>query len=187
MCKKIATFAPSKKTHIKMKLSKLLLIIAAIVAVVPSCKKTTTQLEDDTKAIKSYLSANGIQAQESNKVFYQVITEGTGEQCNPGDTVAVKYKMATIESPDKIVQQNKGDKAVIYFLPSTLGSSSDDGAPIYGVQLGMVTMKEGGKSRFYIPSSYAYGSSYVGPDSVSYANIIYEVELCEILRRDKKH
>jgi hypothetical protein len=27
----------------------------------------------------------------------------------------------------------------------------------------------------------------VGPDSVSYANIIYEVELCEILRRDKKH
>ena len=59
-----------------MKLSKLLLIIAAIVAVVPSCKKTTTQLEDDTKAIKSYLSANGIQAQESNKVFYQVITEG---------------------------------------------------------------------------------------------------------------
>ncbi len=151
-----------------------------------SCQKSTTQIEDDTDAIKSYLSANGIQTQETSNVFYQVIAEGTGDQCKLGDTVAIKYTMATIDSPEKIIQQNTGDKAVIYYLPTTLGGTSAN-APIYGVQVGITTMKEGGKSKFYIPSSYAYGSAYVGPDSVAYANIIYEMELCEIIHRDKKH
>ena len=179
---------PVKKTHIKMKLSKLLLIIAAIVAVVPSCKKTTTQLEDDTKAIKSYLSANGITTEESTNVFYQVITEGKGEQCIPGDTVAIKYQASTTENPTNIFEKNEGNKAVIYYLPTTLGGTATGGpTPIYGLQIGLTTMKEGGKSKFYIPSSYAYGASKISTDSIEYANLIYEVELCEIIHRDKKH
>jgi FKBP-type peptidyl-prolyl cis-trans isomerase len=171
-----------------MKLSKLLLIIAAIVAVVPSCKKTTTQLEDDTKAIKSYLSANGITTEELSHVFYQVISEGTGEQCKLGDTVAIKYKASTTENPTNFFTQNKGDKAVVYYLPTALGGTAAGGeSPIYGLQIGLTTMKEGGKSKFYIPSSYAYGASKISTDSIEYANLIYEVELCEIIHRDKKH
>lgn len=169
-----------------MKISRILVIMAVLVVAASSCEKTKTQLEEDTEAIKSYLSSKGITAQEYNHVFYQTLEEGLGEQCNLGDTVAVKYKMSTTENPDVIVEQNIGDKAVIFYLPSALGATSIN-APIYGVQIGMTTMKEGGKSRFYIPSSYAYGSSYVGPDSVTYANIIFEMELCEIIRRDKKH
>ncbi len=152
-----------------------------------ACKKNTTQLEDDVDAIKDYLSANGISAQETNKVYYQVITEGDGEQCAAGDTVAIKYKVATINSPDKIFDQNEGNKATVFFLPTVLGNTSASGAPIYGLQFGLTTMKENGISKFYVPSSYAYGSQAVGPDSISYANLIFEVELCEIIRRDKKH
>jgi FKBP-type peptidyl-prolyl cis-trans isomerase FklB len=171
-----------------MKTKTLLLIATALLAAVSSCKKTTTQLEDDTDAIKTYLATNGITAEELNKVFYQVISEGTGEQCAFGDTVAIKYHVSTTENPTNIFERNKGDKAVVYYLPTALGGTAAGGAsPIYGLQIGLTTMKEGGKSRFYIPSSYAYGASKISTDSVEYANLIYEVELCEIIRRDKKH
>ena len=171
-----------------MKTKTLLLIATALLAAVSSCKKTTTQIEDDTKAIKSYLSANGITTEELSHVFYQVISEGTGEQCKLGDTVAIKYKASTTENPTNFFTQNKGDKAVVYYLPTALGGTAAGGeSPIYGLQIGLTTMKEGGKSKFYIPSSYAYGASKISTDSIEYANLIYEVELCEIIHRDKKH
>lgn len=151
-----------------------------------SCEKTTSQLENDVDAIKSYLTTNGITAQEIDKVYYEVITEGTGEHCVPGDTIAIKYKMSTTESPDKIFETNDGDKAIVLYLPTMIGGTSEN-APIYGFQIGVTTMKEGGVSRFYIPSSYAFGSTPMGPDSVAYANIIFEAKLCEIIHRDKKH
>ncbi|MBQ2099121.1 MAG: FKBP-type peptidyl-prolyl cis-trans isomerase [Bacteroidales bacterium] len=173
-----------------MKTKTILSIVIAVLllAVASSCKKTKTQLEEDTKAIKDYLSANGISAEEVSNVFCKVITEGTGEQCILGDTVAIKYQASTIDNPTNIFERNKGDKAVIYYLPSALGGTATGGeAPIYGLQVGLTTMKEGGKSRFYIPSTYAYGSSIISSDSIEYANVIYEVELCEIIHRDKKH
>lgn len=170
-----------------MKTKTLLLIATALLAAVSSCKKTTTQLEDDTDAIKTYLATNGITAEELNKVFYQVITEGTGEQCKLGDTVAIKYKASTTENPTNIFEKNEGNKAKVYFMPTALGGTANGETPIYGLQIGLTTMKEHGVSRFYIPSSYAYGASKISTDSIEYANLIYEVELCEIIRRDKKH
>lgn len=170
-----------------MKLNTLILIIAALAITLSSCKKTKTQLEEDTDAIKSYLAANGINATELSNVFYQTITEGTGEQCALGDTVAIKYQASTTENPTNIFAKNEGNKASIYFLPVMLGGTANGETPIYGLQIGLTTMKEGGKSRFYIPSSYAYGASKISTDSIEYANLIYEVELCEIIRRDKKH
>ena len=159
-----------------------------MLAAVSSCKKTTTQLEDDTDAIKTYLATNGITAEELNKVFYQVISEGTGDQCAFGDTVAIKYHVSTTENPTNIFEKNEGNKAVVYYLPNILGGTAAGGVtPIYGLQIGLTTMKEKGISRFYIPSSYAYGASTISSDSIQYANLIYEVELCEIIRRDKKH
>lgn len=173
-----------------MKTKTLLSIVIAAVLMIAAaaCKKTTTQIEDDTNAIKSFLSANGISAEDKNHVFCEVITEGTGDQCNLGDTVAIKYKASTTENPTNIFDKNEGDKAKVYFLPTALGGTALGGeAPIYGLQIGLTTMKEGGKSKFYIPSSYAYGAQKISTDSVEYANLIYEVELCEIIRRDKKH
>ena len=171
-----------------MKTNKLILVILTVMlAAASSCKKATTQIDDDVDIIKTYLSTNGITAEETNHVFYQVITEGTGEQCKLGDTVAVKYKASTTENPTKIFEKSDGDKATILFIPSRLGGTANGETPIYGLQIGLTTMKEGGKSRFYIPSSYAYGASKISTDSIQYANVIYEVELCEIIRRDKKH
>ena len=170
-----------------MKLNTLILIIAALTITLSSCKKTTTQLEDDTDAIKSYLSANGITTEEVSNVFYKVISEGTGEQCKLGDTVAIKYQASTTENPTNIFAKNEGNKASVFFLPTQLGGTANGETPIYGLQIGLTTMKEGGKSRFYIPSSYAFGASKISTDSIQYANVIYEVELCEIIRRDKKH
>ena len=182
-------FAPSKNNTQKMKTKTLLSIVIAVlmIAAVSSCKKTKTQLEEDTDALKSYLSANGITAEENSHVFYQVITEGTGEQCKLGDTVAIKYKASTTENPTNIFEKNEGNKAKVYFMPTALGGTANGETPIYGLQIGLTTMKEHGVSRFYIPSSYAYGASKISTDSIEYANLIYEVELCEIIRRDKKH
>ena len=81
-----------------------------MLAAVSSCKKTTTQLEDDTDAIKTYLATNGITAEELNKVFYQVISEGTGEQCAFGDTVAIKYHVSTTETPPTSLRKTRATR-----------------------------------------------------------------------------
>ena len=172
-----------------MKTNKLIPVILTVMlaTAASSCKKATTQIDDDVDIIKSYLSTNGITAEETSHVFYQVINEGTGEQCNLGDTVAIKYKASTTENPTKIFEKSDGDKAKILFIPTRLGGTANGETPIYGLQVGLTTMKEKGKSIFYIPSSYAFGASKISTDSIEYANVIYEVELCEIIRRDKKH
>lgn len=170
-----------------MKIYNLLMSVLVAAVTLTSCHKDDAQIDDDIAAIKEYLSANGINASESNKVYYEVLTEGTGEQCESGDTIAVKYKVSTISNPDVVFDQNSGNKAVVFFLPEIPTTASGAGVPIYGFQLGMLTMKEGGISRFYVPSSFAYGSNEIGTEKEQYANLIFEVELCEIMHREKKH
>lgn len=170
-----------------MKIFNLLISVFIAAVALTSCSKDDAQIDDDIAAIKEYLSSNGINALESNKVYYEVLTEGTGEQCVSGDTIAVKYKVSTISNPDVVFDQTSDNKAVVFFLPEVPTTSSGAGVPIYGFQLGMLTMKEGGISRFYVPSSFAYGSNAIGEENEQYANLIFEVELCEIIHREKKH
>ena len=168
-----------------MVMKKISVLLLSTLIAFSSCDKET-QLEEDLDAIQSYLKKNSINAEKKNNIYHQIITLGTGEKCNESDTIAIKYTVKTLETDSVLYSYTQ--KAITYIMPSTVPNVSDEDATqgiTSGLQYGLLEMNEGGVSKLYVPSSYAYGSSKIGDDS--YVNLIYEVELCEIKRYDKKH
>ena len=164
-----------------MNFKKAFLLVFVLLTVFASCKKES-QLDEDKDVIESFLKNNGVSYEEHNNIFYTVIQEGTGEECKAGDTIAVKFRLSLMSNEQKALDSSLV-KAVDFYMPASVPTYDDGLLP--GVQIGMTTMKVGGKSKFYIPSSYGYGSSEIGGET--YANLIYYVELCAIKHRNTKH
>lgn len=74
-------------------------------------------------------------------------------------------------------------------------SSHDRGQPfqcvigvrrvIQGWDIGMMGMKVGGKRTLHVPAHLAYGQRQVGPYIKPNSNLIFEIELLEVLTRDE--
>lgn len=165
-------------------MKKIFLLLLTFSVALFACKKET-QLEEDLDDIKSFLKARNINAEKSDNIYYEIVSEGKGEQCEAGDTVAFKFKLYTLNKPDSLISSST-DKALTYLLPSIIPNVTET-SDVYtaGFQIGITKMKVGGVSRFYVPSSYGFGSTKVGGEE--YANLIYEVELCEIKHYDTRH
>lgn len=59
------------------------------------------------------------------------------------------------------------------------------GRVIKGWDQGLVGMKEGGKRTLYVPSHLAYGERQVGSFIKPHSNLIFKIELLEVLTRDE--
>ena len=100
---------------------------------------------------------------------YEVITEGTGASPSATDQVTVHYHGTLIDGTVFDSSVERGEPATF---------------PLNGVipgwTEGLQLMKEGGKTRFYIPSDLAYGdraaSELIGPGST----LIFDVELLKV-------
>lgn len=55
---------------------------------------------------------------------------------------------------------------------------------IQGWVLGLNGMKAGGKRRLWVPSELAYGERRMGDKIPPHANLIFEIELLEVLTRE---
>jgi len=58
------------------------------------------------------------------------------------------------------------------------------GRVIKGWDLGLMGMKVGGKRRLFVPAHLAYGERQVGEHIRPNSNLIFEIELLEVLTRD---
>lgn len=159
-------------------ISTIVCLLAASVA----CKKDEMQIDKDKNTIKKYLKEHNIEAQYKDNVYYVENVVGSGDQCNSGDTVAIKYTVKSLKNPSEVLIE-RTQIADEIILPYTLATGS---SVILGLQVGLPTMKEGGKTTFYIPASYAYGADTL-KNNETYANLIYDVELCEVIKRYKRH
>jgi FKBP-type peptidyl-prolyl cis-trans isomerase len=101
---------------------------------------------------------------------YEVLTEGTGAQPELSDFVRVHYRGALL---DGVVFDSSYDRDEPVEFPL-------DGV-IPGWSEGLMLMKEGGKSRLYIPARLAYGAQGAGGTIPPNATLIFEVELLEII------
>ncbi len=76
----------------------------------------------------------------------------------------------------------------------TFDSSYDRGKPfqcvigtgrvIKGWDLGLMGMKVGGKRRLFVPAHLAYGDRQIGKHIAPNSNLLFEIELLEVLTRD---
>jgi FKBP-type peptidyl-prolyl cis-trans isomerase FklB len=120
------------------------------------------------KAGQDFLAENGKKPgvmTTSTGLQYKITQEGTGASPDANDRVTVHYHGTLIDGTvfDSSVERNQ---------PATFGLNQ----VIPGWTEGLQTMKEGGKTTFYIPSELAYGSRATGkiqPHSV----LIFDVEL----------
>ena len=99
-------------------MKKIFLLLLTFSVALFACKKET-QLEEDLDDIKSFLKARNINAEKSDNIYYEIVSEGKGEQCEAGDTVAFKFKLYTLNKPDSLISSST-DKALTYLLPSII-------------------------------------------------------------------
>ncbi|MDR1654958.1 MAG: FKBP-type peptidyl-prolyl cis-trans isomerase [Treponema sp.] len=104
---------------------------------------------------------------------YQVLTEGEGEQPGPMAVVKVHYEGSLTNGTVFDSSRERGEP-VEFPLE----------AVIPGWAEGIQTMKTGGTSLFFIPSSLAYGSQGAGQAIPPYSTLIFTVELLEIVKRE---
>jgi len=58
------------------------------------------------------------------------------------------------------------------------------GRVIKGWDIGLMGMKVGGKRKLYVPAHLAYGERQIGAHIKPHSNLIFEIELLEVLTRD---
>jgi FKBP-type peptidyl-prolyl cis-trans isomerase FkpA len=100
---------------------------------------------------------------------YEVLEEGTGGQPKDSDFVRVHYRGALL---DGTIFDNSYERGEPAGFPLQ--------AVIPGWSEGLLLMKEGGKTRLYIPSRLAYGDQGAAGAIPPNAALIFEVELLGI-------
>lgn len=100
---------------------------------------------------------------------YMVLQEGTGKSPKATDSVKCHYEGFLIDGTvfDSSIQRGE---------PATFPL----GGVIAGWTEGLQLMKEGGKTRFFIPYNLAYGESGAAGSIPPYAALVFDVELIEV-------
>jgi FKBP-type peptidyl-prolyl cis-trans isomerase len=119
-------------------------------------------LAENAKKEGVKVTASGLQ--------YEVLTEGTGKQPVPADTVRVHYT-------GKLLDGTVFDSSVDRGEPAEFGLTQ----VIAGWTEGLQLMKTGSKFRFYIPADLAYGDHGAGNSIPPQAALIFDVELLAVL------
>jgi FKBP-type peptidyl-prolyl cis-trans isomerase FklB len=124
-------------------------------------EKGEQYLAENAKKEGVITTASGLQ--------YKVITEGTGRSPKATDSVKCHYEGFLIDGTvfDSSVQRGQ---------PATFPL----GGVIAGWTEGLQLMKEGGKTRFFIPYNLAYGEAGAAGAIPPYAALIFDVELLEV-------
>ncbi len=107
--------------------------------------------------------------QTPSGLAYKVIKEGTGKSPKAEDVVEVHYHGTLADGTvfDSSVERGK----TISFPLNRV---------IKGWTEGLQTMKEGGKTKFVIPSDLAYGEAGAPPKIPGGATLVFEVELFKV-------
>lgn len=101
---------------------------------------------------------------------YQVLKEGNGQKPKATSRVKVNYEGRLLDGTvfDSSIARNHPDE----FQLSQV---------IAGWTEGLQTMKEGGKTRFFIPANLAYGEVGAGDTIGPNSTLIFDIELLQVL------
>ncbi len=131
-------------------------------------KVAETEKKTGIDFLEKFSKEDGAKKTESG-LAYKVITEGTGAAPGPEDEVEVHYHGTLI---DGTVFDSSVERGQTISFPLN--------RVIKGWTEGLQLMKEGGKTKFVIPSELAYGDAGAGPKIPGGATLVFEVELFKV-------
>ena len=136
-------------------------------------RKTEEQSRKAKSAGEEFLAANakkeGVVTLPSG-LQYQVLREGNGKRPKATDQVRCHYEGTLINGTVFDSSYKRGEPAVFGLNQVIKGWTE-------GVQL----MQEGAKYRFFIPYDLAYGERGAGQQKQTFAALIFDVELIEVI------
>lgn len=145
---------------------KQIISLIAIVMLVAACSSSKSSVDDNT--VKEGPYAGYTKAEEG--LLYKDIKVGNGATPEQGQKVVVHYT-GTLEDGTKF------DSSVDRNKPFEFNFGT--GQVIKGWDMGLATMKTGGKRMLVIPPDLAYGKRSTGKIPAN-ATLIFEVELLEV-------
>ena len=130
----------------------------------------------DSLSIEGFLSTKKIKAEKMLEgIFYTINTEGVGEVPRQGEFVKIRYVGKMLNG--KTFDQSPVDEPYVFQL--------GNGQVIAGWNKAFQKLKIGTKATLYIPAYLAYGSMGIGTVIPPNSPLVYEVELVEILNKQK--
>ncbi|KAF0812558.1 FK506-binding protein [Andreprevotia sp. IGB-42] len=111
----------------------------------------------------------------SNELQVEDLVLGEGKAVVKGALITTQYKGVLEDGTtfDSSYQRGKPFQCVI-----------GTGRVIKGWDQGLMGMKVGGKRKLYVPAHLGYGEQQVGAHIKPNSNLIFEIELLEVLTRD---
>lgn len=111
----------------------------------------------------------------SSELQIEDIVVGDGKAVVKGALITTHYK-GTLE--DGIVFDSSWEKGRPF--QCVIGT----GRVIKGWDIGLMGMKVGGKRKLFVPAHLAYGERQIGAHIQPNSNLLFEIELLEVLTRD---
>lgn len=125
------------------------------------------QLRGEISQIETYLTDNSITAeQHPSGIYYTIHEEGIGVSPGWTSNVKVNYE-GRLNSTQEVFDSGSG---VSFNLAQV----------IFGWQLGLQQIKEGGRMTIYIPATFAYGSEGSGSVIPANANLEFDVDMIDV-------
>ncbi len=111
----------------------------------------------------------------SNDIRVDDLVEGEGKTAEKGALITVHYRGFLEDGTEFDSSYAKGQPFKTVLSKNKL---------IQGWFLGMQGMQVGGKRKIWIPAELAYGERQIGDKIPPNSNLLFEVELLEVLTRD---
>jgi peptidylprolyl isomerase len=109
------------------------------------------------------------------ELFIEDIVVGTGKTISKGALITTHYT-GWLEDGTEFDSSHRKNKP----FQCVIGT----GRVIKGWDQGLMGMKVGGKRKLYVPAHLAYGERQIGAHIKPHSNLIFEIELLEVLTRD---
>lgn len=127
-----------------------------------------TGIDRDVAIIEKAIAEKKIDSlKKANGIYFQVLKEGTGKTIQVSDSVKVNYK-GSLFADGSVFDQTKGEPRK--FPLQRL---------IYGWQVGVPLIKEGGKIKLVIPSHLGYSIRTRSPKIPPNSILVFEIEVLE--------
>ncbi len=134
------------------------------------------QLKKEVEFLSDYLKQKNIKATKTpGGAFVEIITEGTGNLIESGNTVSVKYLAMLFDG--KAFDSNIDDS---FGHTDPLSFKTGEGGMIKGFDEAILLLKNGSKARVYVPSMLAYGENPPAAPLSVLENLVFEITILSV-------